>query len=119
MRFLVNGCAGPTVGRWLREQGHEVFSVYEEARGMHDDEVLTKAYNKKWVLITNDKDFGEKIFREQHPHPGIILLRLEDERSTNKILVLQRLLDRYSDQLQDQFVVATERQVRFAKEKTS
>jgi len=32
MRFLVDECTGPKVARWLREQGHEVFSVYDEAR---------------------------------------------------------------------------------------
>lgn len=34
MRFLVDECTGPAVARWLREHQHDVFSVYEEARGM-------------------------------------------------------------------------------------
>lgn len=34
MRFLVDECTGPAVARWLRDQQHDVFSVYEEARGM-------------------------------------------------------------------------------------
>lgn len=38
MRFLVDECTGPAVARWLREQKHEVFSVYEEARGAEDME---------------------------------------------------------------------------------
>ncbi len=33
MRFLVDECTGPAVARWLRDQSHEVFSVYEGARG--------------------------------------------------------------------------------------
>jgi len=33
MKFLVDECTGPAVAHWLRMQGHEVFSVYEEARG--------------------------------------------------------------------------------------
>lgn len=28
MRFLVDECTGPAVARWLREQSHEVFSVF-------------------------------------------------------------------------------------------
>ena len=63
MRFLVDECTGSTVARWLRDQGYEVFSVYDEARGISDDEVLQKALNENWILITNDKDFGDKIFR--------------------------------------------------------
>ena len=115
MRFLVDECTGPAVARWLRMQQHDVFSVYEEARGLDDDEVIHKAYVDARILITNDKDFGEKIYRERRPHRGVILLRLEDERAANKIETLQRLLDRYADQLADQFVVVTERTVRFAR----
>lgn len=115
MRFLVDECAGPAVAQWLRAQKHEVFSVYEEARGMEDDEVITKAFAENWILITNDKDFGEKIYRERRPHKGVVLLRLEDERAANKIAILQRLLEGYAERLTDQFVVVTERQVRFAR----
>jgi predicted nuclease of predicted toxin-antitoxin system len=115
MRFLVDECTGPAVAHWLRAQKHEVFSVYEEARGMEDDEVITKAFAENWILITNDKDFGEKIYRERCPHKGVVLLRLEDERAVNKIAILQRLLEGYAERLTDQFVVVTERQVRFAR----
>ena len=33
MRFLVDECTGPKVAVWLRDQGHEIFSVFDEARG--------------------------------------------------------------------------------------
>ena len=69
MRFLVDECTGPAVARWLREQSHDVFSVYEDARGMTDEDVLAKAFSGDWILITNDKDFGEMVFRESGPHP--------------------------------------------------
>lgn len=36
------------------------------------------------ILITNDKDFGELIYRGKKLHRGVILLRLEDERADNK-----------------------------------
>lgn len=55
MRFLVDECTGVQVAKWPREQGHEVFSVYEQARGINDKQVLNKAYTENWVLITNDK----------------------------------------------------------------
>jgi predicted nuclease of predicted toxin-antitoxin system len=40
MRFLVDECIGPFSARWLKEQGHDVFSVFDEQRGMDDDEIL-------------------------------------------------------------------------------
>lgn len=115
MRFLVDECTGPKVAQWLREQGHEVFSVFDEARGITDETIIEKAFVEHWILITNDKDFGEKVYREQHHHRGIIFMRLEDERAPNKIELLRRLLEGYAERLADQFVVVTETQVRFAR----
>jgi predicted nuclease of predicted toxin-antitoxin system len=92
MRFLVDEFTGSTVARWLRDQGYEVFSVYDEARGISDDDVLQKAFIENWILVTNDKDFGDKIFREGSSHRGIIFLRLDNERAANKIKKLQLLL---------------------------
>lgn len=113
MRFLVDECTGPRVANWLRGESHEVFSVYDKARGMSDDDVLAKAYSEEWILITNDKDFGEKVFREGRPHHGIVLLRLQDERASSKVEALKKLIDNFADQLADRFVVVTEGQVRF------
>jgi len=115
MRFLVDECTGPAVARWLRAQKHEVLSAYEEARGMDDDDVIAKAFAEDWILIKNDKDFGEKVYRERRPHKGVVLLRLEDERAVNKIAALRRLLEGYAGRLANQFVVVTEKQVRFAR----
>ena len=89
MRLLVDECTGPAVTEWLRNQGHEVFSVYDEARGMDDDDILQKAFSENWILITNDKDYGEKAYRERRPHRGVIFLRLEDERASVKIETLR------------------------------
>jgi predicted nuclease of predicted toxin-antitoxin system len=92
-----------------------VFSVYDEARGIDDDEVIKRAFAENRVLVTNDKDFGEKVYRERLPHRGAILLRLADERSVTKIDVLQRLLSAYADHIPGQFVVVTETKIRFAR----
>lgn len=108
-------CTGPKVAEWLRLDGHEVFSVYDKARGTDDETILQKAYSENWILITNDKDFGEKVYRERFPHHGIVFLRLSDERTKMKIEVLRLLLENYAEKLPDQFVVVTETQVRFAK----
>ncbi|MBN1485786.1 MAG: DUF5615 family PIN-like protein [Chloroflexia bacterium] len=116
MRFLVDECTGPTVARWLRQHQHDVFSVYEQGRGMDDEEIAQKAFAEERILITNDKGFGEKVYREGWPHKGVVLLRLENERSANKIKVIRRLLELYDNQLADRFVVVSETTVRFARQ---
>ncbi len=105
MRFLVDECTGPLVAKWLSGEGYETFSVFDEARGLADPEVLEKALSGNWILITNDKDFGEMVFRERRPHHGVIFPRLDDERSANKIDVIRRLLAKYSDKLVERFVL--------------
>ncbi|MFV1968675.1 MAG: DUF5615 family PIN-like protein [Pirellulaceae bacterium] len=114
MRFLVDECTGPAVAAWLRGQSYEVFSVYEDARGMTDEDVLAKAYSENWILVTNDKDFGEMVYRERKPHHGVIFLRLHDERASSKADAVRRLLASYADRLPNAFVVVTETQSRFA-----
>lgn len=114
MRFLVDECTGPKVAAWLRQAGYEVFSVFDEARGLTDNKIIAKAYAENWILVTNDKDFGELIFRERRKHRGVIFLRLEDERPANKIAVLAQLLANHSARLPHQFVTVTETKVRFA-----
>ena len=115
MKFLVDECTGSAVARWLEQQGHDVFSVYDQERGIDDDRVIERAQLEERILITNDRGFGEKVFRERRPHCGVVFLRLNDERSVNKIVVLGRLLSQHSDSIASRFVVVTENRVRFAR----
>jgi predicted nuclease of predicted toxin-antitoxin system len=115
MKFLVDECTGPAVAHWLEQQGHDVFSVYDQARGIDDDKVIEIAQIEERILITNDRGFGEKVFRERRPHHGVVFLRLDNERAVNKIRVLGQLLAQHSDAIANGFVVVTETRVRFAK----
>lgn len=115
MRFVVDECTGPAVAAWLQERGHDVFSVYGQARGSDDDVVIQRSADEARVLITNDKDFGEKVYRSGRAHCGVVLLRLNDERPASKIAVMARLLDGFADRLEGSFVVVSERRVRFAR----
>lgn len=115
MRFVVDECTGPAVARWLREQQHDVVSVYDEARGLDDDAVLALAVREDRILITNDTDFGERVFRVGHPHRGVVLLRLSDERAISKIASLRRLLEHHAVDLSGAFVVVGESSVRIVR----
>jgi predicted nuclease of predicted toxin-antitoxin system len=115
MRFLVDECTGPAVAHWLERQGHDVFSVYHQARGIDDDRVMKIAEIENRILITNDRGFGEKVFRERRPHHGVVFLRLADERAVNTIRVLDKLISLPADAMADHFVVITDTQIRFSK----
>lgn len=107
-------CTGPAAARWLERAGHDVMSVYEESPGAGDSEVIDLALRENRILVTNDKGFGEKVFREGRRHSGVLLLRLEDERPQSKIDALERVLHAYGDELDGHFVVVTERSIRIS-----
>ena len=63
---------------------------------MDDDLILEKARLENRILVTSDKDFGEKVFRERRPHSGVILLRLRDETNAAKIKAVRTLLENHA-----------------------
>ena len=77
--------------------------------GLDNDSVIEKAFTENWILITNDKDFGERVYREHRLHHDVILMRLKDERAKSKISVLKRLLENHVERLPEQFVLVTEK----------
>lgn len=118
MKFIVDECTGPKVANWLSSQGYDLFSVPLQGRGMKDLQILEKANLENRIIVTNDKDFGELIFKNSHIHKGVIFLRLNDETSTNKISVLKNLFDNHFRLLNNQsFIVVTEESIRVAKMK--
>jgi len=111
-RFCVDESTGQAVADHLRARGYDVWSVIESSSGMADREIIHQAYNEKRVLVSNDKDFGELIFRKRIPAVGSILLRLVDESPSNKVRVVKAVLDRWSNSLEGYYITATDYTIR-------
>ena len=78
MRFLADENFEPQFVARLRTEGHEVLFLDEYDAGIDDVEILATAVEQDAVVITNDKDFGELIFRHGFESRGVIFLRLYD-----------------------------------------
>jgi predicted nuclease of predicted toxin-antitoxin system len=106
MRFLLDESAELRIAAFLKQAGHDVTSIAEDhPRSLPDEQVLAIANAEQRLLITNDRDFGELIFRQQLPHAGVIYFRLPlDTTATEKINWLTRVLRDYADRL-DHFIV--------------
>jgi predicted nuclease of predicted toxin-antitoxin system len=118
MKYIVDECTGPRVANWLLSLGFDVFSVPMQGRGMADLQILEKANLENRIIITNDKDFGELIFKDNHQHKGVIFMRIEDETSQNKILVLSNLFTNHLQLIDNEaFIVVTDNSIRVAKKK--
>ncbi len=59
----------------LREAGFEVVSVREFARGINDEKVIQIALQNNWLLLTQDKDFGEWVFAHHIEGLTVLFLR--------------------------------------------
>jgi predicted nuclease of predicted toxin-antitoxin system len=112
MKFLVDESTGSAVTEYLRSTGHDVLSVAEAIPQADDSDILARAVGEGRIIVTNDKDFGELIFRSGQAHHGVLLLRLHDESSTNRVRVVKSVLEQYLDRLVGCFTVATEVGVR-------
>jgi len=61
----------------LRQQGHDVAWIHEDAPGSLDSEVLERAQRESRVVVTLDKDFGELAFRRGlAASVGVVLFRI-------------------------------------------
>lgn len=76
MRILANENIPRAAVEALRESGHDVAWVAEDAAGAEDSDVLKRATLEERIVLTLDKDFGELAFRYGLPATsGVILLR--------------------------------------------
>lgn len=105
MRFLADECCDAGLVQALREDGHDVLFAAEAMRGAIDNKVLERAYTEDRVVITEDKDFGELVYRLGLPTHAIILLRLASDQHELKIARIRQLLMRHPQQVTGRFVV--------------
>jgi hypothetical protein len=76
MRWLADECVDAGLVDQLREAGHDVSYIAETASGASDATVLNRANAEDRLLLTEDKDFGDLVFRSRRDVPGVVLLRL-------------------------------------------
>ena len=112
MRFLLDESADLPLRAHLRAQGHDVTAIAHDHPGaLIDEDVLAIAVAEARILITNDRDFGELVFRRQLPHCGVILFRLGNEAIPVKVAWLDHVLAAFTDRLHE-FIVVNDRGVR-------
>lgn len=113
MKFLVDESVEFPVVIFLRENKFDTMAIAEGRAGLGDANVLALAVIEGRIVITNDKDFGELIFRYKLPHKGVILIRAGEENSESKIEILKSLLAKFAKKLPNRFTVVTNKKVRF------
>ena len=105
MRFVVDSGVGTGAERLLRELGYAVVAVRDIDPHLPDTEVLALATLHSAIIVTMDKDFGDLVFKEQRPHQGVLLLRLEEASGPERAAVLRRILEQHGAELPGRFSV--------------
>ncbi len=64
MKFLLDESADFPLASFLKQLGHDVTAIaHDYPHALKDREVLSIAREEQRILIANDRDFGELIFR--------------------------------------------------------
>ncbi len=113
--FLADESVDYRLVLFLREQGFTVESVLDLTPGLSDGEVLSYCNSKSFILITEDKDFGELIIRMKKPNPGVILLRLSGLNLTEREILVFESFHENHIQFKNAFSVLSPSKLRIRK----
>ena len=97
MRLLLDTCVWGGARSELETAGHEVTWAGEWDEDPGDEEILARAHDADYILVTLDKDFGELAVVRGAPHSGII--RLVGFAARAQAGVCLQVLDRYREDL--------------------
>lgn len=113
MKFLLDESAEYRIAGFLQDLGHDVIAIaHDYPESLSDRTVLQIARAEERILITNDRDFGELIFRQKLPHSGVIYFRLgPGSTADEKVAWLEQLFITHADRLAH-FIVVTPVRVR-------
>ena len=112
MRRLVDECVDAALVGRLRESGDDASYAAEVASGATDAEVLRRAREEGRLLLTEDKDFGELVFRSKLAVPGLVLLRVDAENPFLKWTRLESAIGKFGESLFGRYVVIEETRFR-------
>jgi predicted nuclease of predicted toxin-antitoxin system len=115
MKFLADEGIDEPIVAGLRTEGFDVLYIAELDPGIEDEVILERANFENRVLITQDKDFGELVYRLEQVHSGVILIRLHGLRPETKTEITITALKKAGDKIESAFVVIQPGAIRIRK----
>ena len=108
LKFLVDESSGKVLADALKNSGHDITYAGDSLIGMRDEDLLKLAQSERRILITNDKDFGELVFRQRKPSAGVILLRPKDDAPAARVSSILKVIGKMGPKLNRSFIVVSE-----------
>jgi predicted nuclease of predicted toxin-antitoxin system len=105
LKFIVDVGVGRSIEEWLLAQNFLVLAISSINPEMEDYQIIKLAIKEEGIIITMNKDFGELVFKNNNSHKGILLLRLDDAVSEEKLAVIQNIIPEHLEHLKNNFSV--------------
>lgn len=96
----------------LRKNGISVTSIYENYRGISDEEVISLSKKPPKIILTEDKDFGEWVFSHNQKDISVILLRYHFSETQKIKDTLLEIINTKFELLQNSFTTITPNKIR-------
>jgi predicted nuclease of predicted toxin-antitoxin system len=112
MNLLADEGVDKQIVERLRQDGHDVLYVAEMEPSIPDDIVLQRANEHEALLVTQDKDYGELVYRRGLVHLGVILIRLAGLSAQTKAGIVSNVFAERSSEMPDAFSVISPGMVR-------
>lgn len=112
MRWLVDECVDAELVKQLRHRGHDVAYVAADGSGSTDPQVVVRAREENRVLLTEDKDFGDLVFRFRLALPGVVFVRILPEDRAIKWARLRAAIEQFGTGLIGRYVVVEKSRMR-------
>jgi predicted nuclease of predicted toxin-antitoxin system len=107
VKFLLDEGLPFRLAAFLENDGHDVTVCgRDHPQALDDRDILAIAFAEQRIVLTNDKDFGDLVFRDHQPHSGVLLFRLGYVPIDVRITYFQRVLIDHRHEL-DQFIVVS------------
>jgi predicted nuclease of predicted toxin-antitoxin system len=89
VRLLADENVDAAIVDWLRGERHDVLWAAEALAGQSDTAVLGRAREENRILLTNDLDFGELVFRQRLVPSGVVLFRYRAALESDRLAVFR------------------------------
>ena len=114
--IVIDECVEFEIVELMRQNRIPVLSIMESHGGIKDIDVLQITTSHSAFLLTEDKDFGELVFRLNLPHTGILLVRFPNgyDPDIKAKIVVKTIIEKF-EEIENCFSVLNEHKLRIRK----
>ena len=114
VNFLADMGISPRTVDFLQHFGHKAVHLQQQSlHRLKDPQILEKAREGGWILLTHDLDFGDLLAASGADLPSVVIFRLRNMRPERVNHYLLRIISQYQEALENGAIITvTEGRIR-------